>query len=355
MPEHFAFFGPDLRGRLLDGRYLLESIVGGGGSGTVYAACDRRLKRRVAVKVIHPEHTRLDEQRQRIRQEALVGAQINHPNVAPILDFNVAADDRGEQLYFIVMPLLEGRGLREVILGGPIPWATACLWTRQLLAGLAALHSRGVLHRDVKSDNCVLVGEGGREVLKLLDLRLAKVTRAGLVSRSLRTTTGRVLGTLAYVSPEQALGEPLDERADLYAVGVVLFELLVRRPPFVGTVYEVLSGHVERTPPRPSETSGRTDLPPVLDAIVVRVLSKRREERFASAIDFDRALACLLEQEGLAVELDPGTLGTNEVQAALAAWRSFDYPRAQQQAEAALLLNRAWAPLAELFELAGGE
>jgi serine/threonine-protein kinase len=178
MPEQLPFFGPDLRGRLLDGRYRLESVVGSGGSGTVYAARDVRLKRRVAVKVIHPEHARLEEQRRRIRQEALVGAQISHPNVAPILDFNAEADERGEQRMFIVMPLLEGRSLREAILDGPLPWVTACLWTRQLLAGLSALHRSGVLHRDVKSDNCVLVREGGREVLKLLDLGLAKVTRA---------------------------------------------------------------------------------------------------------------------------------------------------------------------------------
>lgn len=343
--------GPDLRGHLLDDRYVLEVLIGCGGSGNVYAARDRRLRRRVAVKVIHPELARTEAQRQRIRQEALVGAQIAHPHVATVLDLG---EDQGlghEPLMYLVMPLLEGRTLRAVVLDGAIAWRSAALWTRQLLAGLAALHARGVLHRDIKVDNCLLVREGEREVLKIVDLGLAKLTRDDLLTRPPISSRGQVIGTLPYISPEQALGEPVDERSDLYAAGVVLFELLTRRPPFVGSDYEVLVGHVERPPPAPSEVAPLACIPPALDEVVLRALAKSRDERFAAAIDFDRALASALESSGVEIERGPELAGCLEAQASLAAWAGFERGRARSEADLAARLNRAWSPLSLLLSL----
>jgi len=346
--------GPALQGQLLDDRYALEDIVGIGGSGNVYAARDRRLGRRVAVKVIHPEYAREEEQRRRIEQEARVGAQISHEHIAPILDFGAWIDARGEALPYIVMPLLRGRTLREAMLDGPVPWWVAAGWVRELLAGLSALHARGVLHRDVKLDNCLLVCEADRETLKLLDLGLAKVARDDLLSRRPCSRAGVVLGSLPYISPEQALGEALDERTDIYAAGVVLFELLTRRQPFVGSDYQVLSGHVEQAPPRPSEVAPLARTPAAIDAITLRALAKRPEARFGSASEFEAALVGAMVDSGIDVDR-PTITGCGEAQAALAAWTRFDYDLAREHADIAARLNRAWSPLKLLMDLAPEE
>ena len=343
--------GPDLHGELLDGRYALEEIVGVGGSGNVYAARDRRLGRRVAVKVIHPEYARDEEQRRRIEQEARVGAQIAHEHTAQILDFGAWIDGRGEALPYIVMPLLRGRTLREAMLDGPVPWWTAAGWVRELLAGLSALHARGVLHRDVKLDNCFLVCDADRETLKLLDLGLAKVSRDDLLSRRPWSRTGMVLGSLPYISPEQALGEPLDERTDIYAAGVVLFELLTRRQPFVGSDYQVLSGHVEQAPTRPSQVAPLARIPAAIDAITLRALAKSPDARFGSALEFEAALVAAMKDSGIDVNLRPAITGSGEAQAALAAWTCFDYDLARERADIAARLNRAWSPLKLLMDL----
>lgn len=343
--------GPDLRGEVLEERYHLEEIVGSGGAGNVYAARDRKLGRHVAVKVIHPEHARNDKQRRRIELEARVGAQIAHEHIAPILDFGAWVDARGEVLPYIIMPLLRGRTLREALLDGPMPWSDGVGWVRQLLAGLSALHAHGVLHRDVKLDNCLIVYENDRETLKLLDLGLAKVTREVLRSCQALSSSGRIVGSLPYISPEQALGESLDERTDVYAVGVVLFELLTRRQPFVGSDYQVLSGHVERAPPRPSEVAPLARIPARLDEITARALAKEPAARFASALDFDAALGAVLVEAGIDGEPHRAVAGCGEAQAALAAWTSFDLRGAIERAERAAQLNRAWSPLKLLIEL----
>jgi serine/threonine-protein kinase len=335
---------------VLCGRYALDRFIGGGSSGSVYAALDRRLQRHVAIKVIHPEHARTPEQRKRILQEALLGARISHPNVAPLLDLGVHLEDdpRAELQPFLVMPLYDGRTLRQLLHDGPLPWVRSVQLVRQLLSGLGALHAAGVVHRDVKLDNCILVHEGGREVLKLIDLGLAKVTRGGLLSSPPYSVPGALVGTYLYVAPELVLGEPADERSDLYAVGVILYELLVRHPPFRGSIYEVIAGHVERTPSRPSEVAAGST-PQTLDDVLSQALAKRREARFASTTAFDAALVRVLEAEAPEVDAYPITAGAAEAQAALAAWADFEVERALAKAEAASRLARAWSPLYQLL------
>jgi len=346
-----GFNGPDLRGQDLGGRYHLDRFVAGGGSGNVYAGVDRKLRRPVAIKVIHPEYARTEDQRRRIRQEALLGAVLDHPNLAPILDFGADIEGHAEPLLYIVMPLLAGRTLRELVLGGQVPWTRAAGLVHQLLAGLTAMHIAGVLHRDVKLDNCLLVREGEREVLKLLDLGLAKVTGDDLLSRRPLSVTGRIIGTLPYISPEQALGEPVDERTDVYAAGVVLFELLTRRPPFVGSDYQVLTGHVEQAVPIPSDVAPLAGIPATLDAVTLTALAKGREQRFASAADFDAALVDALDSSGLEADRLRRCAGCGAAREALAAWTCFDYPRARAEAETAARLSRSWSPLKLLMSL----
>ena len=143
---------------------------------------------RVAVRVLHPEHARSDEQRRRIRQEAQLAACVEHMNVATLLDLGAEERSDGERLFFLVMPLLEGRTLLELVLSGPIPWPRAVALVRQLLAGVAAIHHGGALLRDLKSGNCLVgTGEGG-ERLWILDFGLAKAVVSGLISRTHRSS-----------------------------------------------------------------------------------------------------------------------------------------------------------------------
>lgn len=197
---------------------------------------------------------------------------------------------------------------------------------------------------------CSIATSGGRS-----RSRSSTPTRCGLFSRLPRSLTGRIVGTLPYLAPEQILGEPIDERADVYAVGVVLFELLTRRPPFVGSEYEVLVGHVERPPPRPREVAGLAGIPAAIERVVLTALAKRREERFPSALEFDAALVEAVRSEGIDVEATAVPSGCGEAQASLAAWNSFEHTRARDLVELAARLNRGWSPLRVLMSLVAEE
>ncbi|MCA9636705.1 MAG: protein kinase, partial [Myxococcales bacterium] len=153
--------GADLRGVLLGGRYRLEALVGAGATAQVYAALDLRLRRRVAVKVVHASAPD-DDQRARLMQEALVGASLSHPNLTPVLDLGEEALAPDDARLYVVMLLLEGETLRQVILGGAIGWRRALALVQHLLAGLGALHRAGVIHRDLKPENCLVIRQGGR-------------------------------------------------------------------------------------------------------------------------------------------------------------------------------------------------
>jgi len=168
-------------------------------------------------------------------------------------------------------------------------------------------------------DTCMLVAESGGEVLKIIDLGLAKVTRDEFLSRRPTSTAGVIIGSLPYLSPEQARGEAVDERSDLYAAGVVLFELLTRRAPFVGTDDQVVSGHVEKQPPLPSVLAPLSGIPVVLEEVTLRALTKKPDERYQSAVDFDIALVEALAQAGVDIGRSPAFAGCCEAQASLVA------------------------------------
>ncbi|MEZ4449869.1 MAG: serine/threonine-protein kinase [Nannocystaceae bacterium] len=345
---------PDYRGELVGGRYLLGPLIGRGGTASVHAGVDQRLRRRVAVKVIHPEHARSDAQRRRARREAVVGASFDHPHVVPLLDHGDELLAHGEHRPYLVMPLLEGATLRGLVLEGSIAWPRAVALCRQLLAGLAAIHACGVIHRDLKACNAFISHEQGREHLRILDFGLARVTREGLLSRWPASASGVIVGTPAYLAPEQIRGRPIDERVDLYAAGVILFEALTRRLPFGGSEYEVLTAHVGEPPPSPRAIAGADAIPASVEASVLRALAKDPAARFASAAEFDAALAQALREAGISTPVNAcpeGHAGTTEAQASLAAWTSFDYARAHASACEAGRINRAWGPLQVLMSL----
>jgi eukaryotic-like serine/threonine-protein kinase len=261
---------------IIDDRYELQRLLGEGASGRVYLAHDRRLERRLALKLLHEQLADDEDQLQRFRWEATTVASLNHPNVVHVYDFGL------EPVTYIAMELVEGRSLAAALARqGPMELDRALGIIEQVLAALAYAHRMGVVHRDVKPGN-IMLSEGGR--VKLTDFGIARLAgRPGL------TETGLVVGTASYLSPEQAEGRPATGSSDLYAVGTVLFEILAGRPPFAGeTPVAVALQHVRAPVPRLREV--RPELPASIDSVLARALAKRPEDRFADAQSFLQAL-----------------------------------------------------------------
>src|SRR5436190_4446038 len=218
---------------LFDGRYRIVRKLGTGGMANVYLAEDEVLGRRVAIKILNDRHAGDDQFVERFRREAKNAASLSHPNIVSIYDRGEA-----EGTYYIAMEYLEGRTLKELILSrGPTPIPVAIDYTRQILAALSFAHRNGIVHRDIKPHN-VVVGPDGR--LKVTDFGIA---RSGGTSQM--TEAGSIIGTAQYLSPEQARGAPVDQRSDIYSVGIVLYEMLTGTVPFTGdTPLEIAMKHL---------------------------------------------------------------------------------------------------------------
>jgi eukaryotic-like serine/threonine-protein kinase len=262
-----------LIGTLFDGRYRIERKLGAGGMADVYLAEDQELGRGVAIKILNGRHANDGQFIERFRREAKNAAALNHPNIVSIYDRGEAEDT-----YYIAMEFLDGRTLKELIVGhGQAPVRVAVEYARQILSALRFAHRHGIVHRDIKPHN-VLVDREGR--VKVTDFGIA---RAGT---SQMTETGSIVGTAQYLSPEQARGGEVDQRSDLYSLGVVLYELLTGKTPFEGdTPVEIAMKHLSNTPQAPSEL--RPDIPPELDMVVLRALAKDPDERYQSADEME--------------------------------------------------------------------
>jgi len=260
-------------------QYEIVERVGGGGMGVVYKARDPRLQRFVALKYLPASLGADPELKHRFLREAKTIASLDHPNLCTI--FEVAEPEAGQLV--IVMPYYEGETLRQKIARGPLPVAEALEYALQAARGLEHAHAAGVVHRDIKPAN-IVVTPGGQ--VKILDFGIAKVAAANAVL----TRTGAVLGTLSYMSPEQACGDPVDHRTDLWAVGVVLYEMLAGRPPFPAESMEALFAAIQWRDPAPLGAL-RPDVPPAVEQLVHRLLEKEPARRYEDA----RALAPALE------------------------------------------------------------
>jgi eukaryotic-like serine/threonine-protein kinase len=278
-----------LIGTVFDGRYRIVRKLGAGGMADVYLAEDQELGRQVAIKILNDRHAADDSFIERFRREAKNAAGLSHPNIVSIYDRGEA-----EGTYYIAMEFLDGRSLKELIVGrGPAPIKVAIEYARNILAALAAAHRQGIVHRDIKPHN-VLIGAEGR--VKVTDFGIA---RSGA---SQMTEVGSIIGTAQYLSPEQARGAPVDQTSDLYSAGVVLYEMLTGQVPFTGdTPLEIAMKHLSEVPKPPSEH--RPEIPHDLDSIVLRALAKDPSERYQSAEEMDADLARVAE--GLPV--DPET------------------------------------------------
>lgn len=267
-------------GRTIANLEILE-LVGLGGAGEVYRALDLSRKREVALKILS-ERAEPDMVLRFVR-EAQALAMLRHPHIVEVYGSGV---DQG--LRYIVMELMPGATLRERLQKGPLPWREAAAVARQVASALGHAHAQGVIHRDVKPGNVMFGAEGGA---KLADFGLAHLDDASAMTR-----TGTVMGTVLYLSPEQAVGRPVDARSDLYALGAVLYEMVTGQPPFPGpTAVSIIYKHLNEQPPRLREADA--SLPPALDAIVERLLHKDPERRFQSAEELVAALDRLLSGE----------------------------------------------------------
>jgi Tol biopolymer transport system component len=272
------------------GPYEIVALIGSGGMGEVYRARDARLRRDVAIKVLPPAFSRDSDRLRRFEQEAWAAGMLNHPNLITVYDFG-----SHEGSPYVVSELLEGESLRQRIDAGPMPPRKAIEIGTQISRGLAAAHQKGIVHRDLKPEN-VFITPGGH--VKILDFGLAKLMPLPVAAAVpgdggvAQTLPGLVVGTAGYMSPEQARGQSADHRADIFAFGIILYEMVSGKPAFAGeSSIELMNAILKEEPP--DLASGGRRVPPALERVVSHCLEKDPEDRFQSARDLGFALEAL--------------------------------------------------------------
>src|SRR5579863_6277704 len=273
--------------RVFSNRYELTHLIARGGMAQVYRARDRLLDRPVALKVLFPELSVDRAFVERFRREAQAAANLSHPNIVPVFDWG---EDGGT--YYIVMEYIDGQPLSQALkAGGPMPAGRVAQIGARVADALAYAHRHGVVHRDVKPGNVLLTND---EQVKVTDFGIA---RAVNTEESL-TQTGAVMGTATYFSPEQAEGMGVDSRSDIYSLGVVIFEMVTGRPPFLGdTPVAVASKHVREYPPAPRDINPA--VPANLEAVIMKCMAKSPDHRYATGDDL--RIDLLRFREGRAV------------------------------------------------------
>jgi serine/threonine-protein kinase len=272
------------------GLYKIIEPLGRGGMGVVYVAEHVHLGKRFALKVLTRAVSRSKSAIERLKQEAVAASRIDHDNIVDVVNF----DETPEGDFFIVMELLRGTSLGDEIKKGPLPLERALRVAIQIARALHAAHDKGIIHRDVKPENVFLCAREEGELVKVLDFGISKV-RDDDAERVRMTKTGELVGTPLYMSPEQARGETnLDARVDVYALGVIVYEMLTGRTPFTGENYfQLLWKHSNEAPPRLSSSGLTIPVPPDLDAVVERALAKEPDQRFASMKEVHDALVAV--------------------------------------------------------------
>src|SRR3954447_12086472 len=322
----------------LSGRYEIGDRLGSGGMSNVYQATDRTLERTVAVKVL-AEHLSDDERFvARFRREALAVAKLIHPNIVQVYDTGV-----DEHRHFIVMEYVEGRSGAQILQRhGPIGPQTAAEIGIQACAGLDYAHRRGIIHRDVKPGNLMIVGGpvgGGEMVVKLTDFGIARALEQTRI-----TQVGSVVGTAAYLAPEQVRGEEATPATDVYALGVVLYQFLTGRLPYEGSSLAELAVRQQNEKPLPPSTYD-SDIPQPLGAAVLRALEGDPNRRYASAEELASGLRLGLQGEDVTLPLDEGTSATRVLGGETAATRHMGRDTGQTEYRPAHPAPRHAAPL----------
>ena len=276
-------------GQTIDGRYRVLKRLAAGGMGVVYRAERVGLAKPVAIKFLHRSQAAVANRRERFDREAAAMSRLSHPNLVSIIDYGELDDTP-----YLVMEFHKGDSLRQVLERGRLPPPRAVDFARQLLAGLGSAHASGVVHRDLKPANVLITGKPGHELVKVLDFGVAKLLEGDGKPSELSVMAGSLLGTAEYMAPEQARCEVIDPRADIYAVGILLYEMLTGKRPFEAERdLAVLRMQVEDEPARP--TVHVPTLSPALERAVLRALEKDRERRWPTAEEFAAALAATPE------------------------------------------------------------
>ena len=276
---------------MIDRRYRAQKRLGSGGMAEVWCAEDEVLGRRVALKLLGGRFVDDPEFRERFRREAQSAAGLAHPNIVGIFDRS-----EWDGTPYIAMELVDGKTLKELVIErGPLDPAIAVNLMEQVLRALGYAHRRGIVHRDVKPQNVIIDREG---TAKVADFGIARAANSDM------TETGALVGTVAYVSPEQAQGEPVDRRSDLYSAGVVLYELLTGRVPFDGEApVSIALKHISERPVPPGQL--RPGISPALEAVVMRALEKDPARRYQNAEEFVAALEAARRAPTRPIRLDP--------------------------------------------------
>jgi eukaryotic-like serine/threonine-protein kinase len=301
-----------LIGQLVGSRYRVLGQLGEGGMGNVYRAVQESIEKKVALKVLKAEYSSSPDMVVRFHREAVSACRIKHPNVVDVFDLGQLADGR----FYIAMDLLEGRDLGQVITSsGPLVPARAVHLALQICRALNAAHQSGIVHRDLKPENIFLHRTSdGDEIVKIVDFGIAHLLAQG-ANRSTPpprlasqpdddaaksategdrklTRVGTVFGTPEYMAPEQAEGVHIDHRADIYAVGIIVYKMFTGKVPFTGTSFlEIISKHVGEEPPRMSKVNPDLAIPKELEQVVFKALAKRPEDRFENMAQFAQGIA----------------------------------------------------------------
>ena len=297
----------DLVGQIVHG-YFLEAELGAGAMGAVYRASHVDTGRVVAIKALHPRHVHEPSLVERFTREAKLAARMVHPNIAGVIESGIALDD-GRLL--MVLELAEGEALSEIMTMPLAPERVVAL-ASQLLHALDHAHGAGLIHRDLKPDNIMVAWRDGREHLQIIDFGIAILRDDPSLARL--TATGQMIGTPIYMSPEQAKCEAFDHRTDLFALGVIVYEMLSGVLPFQGSALEIALANVNKDPPPIGTRVPGLIVEPLLEAFARKLMARKLDARFASARE---ALACL---EAIAADPEDAALrlGLMDVAKALA-------------------------------------
>ncbi|MBI3723130.1 protein kinase [bacterium] len=308
-----------LIGKTISSRYRILEKVGEGGMGTVYRAEHCLMEKIVAFKVLHPHLIANKTSLERFRREVRAASKFQHKNVVQIYD---AGEGEGG-IFYMAMEFIEGVGLEQILKGGALRLERTLLLLRQMLRAIGEAHKKGIVHRDLKSENIMITsGKDGEEQVKVMDFGIAKVlgpdgeasqeSQGDDQARMYKTMEGVITGTPQYMSPEQAEGKKVDHRSDLYSLGIIVFEMLTGELPFKSeTAMGYLGKHIIEEPPRPSTVRTDLEIPPRLEGIVMRLLEKDPEKRYQTADDIFRDLETNVTKEFL--EVRPGMLSGEEV------------------------------------------
>ena len=276
-------------GRRLDGRYLVDELVGIGGMANVYKATDVSSGRTVAVKILRDEYVQNQELLRRFKNESKAVALLSHPNIVKVYDVNFS-----EKVNYIVMEYIDGITLKEYIEHkGALSWKESVYFTVQILRALQHAHDNGIVHRDIKPQNIMLLKDGS---IKVTDFGIARFARSGM-----HTMTDKAIGSVHYISPEQAKGDVTDDRADLYSVGVMMYEMLTGRLPFEAeSAVSVAIKHIEEAPRPPRSIN--SEIPEGLESIVLRAMQKNAADRYSSAAEMLRDIDSFKKDPSISFE-----------------------------------------------------